>query len=77
MLKASCEISTPLTFLHHGACTEAEEKTRLQGKHQKEYTKFLPSFSNVYREMVLSKTYLLFGKPDMVFVMIHNQVKKV
>ena len=31
-----------MTFLHHGACTEAEEKTRLQGKHQKEYTKFFP-----------------------------------
>ena len=32
MLKASCEMNSPLTFLHHGACTEAELKTKLQGK---------------------------------------------
>ena len=32
MLKASCEMKSPLSFLHHGACTEAELKTKLQGK---------------------------------------------
>ena len=32
MLKASCEISSPLSFLHHGDCTEAEEKEKLQGE---------------------------------------------
>ena len=31
MLKASCEMNSPLTFLHHGACTEAELKTKLEG----------------------------------------------
>ena len=37
MLKASCEMKSPLSFLHHGACTDAELQTKLQGE-------FLSSF---------------------------------
>ena len=33
MLKASCETSSPLSFLHHGSCTEAEKKQKLRGKY--------------------------------------------
>ena len=32
MLKASCEMKSPLSFLHHGACTDAELQTKLQGE---------------------------------------------
>ena len=32
MLKASCEMNSQLSFLHHGACTKEEEKAKLQGK---------------------------------------------